>query len=439
MPPKKNPKKKKKKKRKPQKIHKDLQLAGASPTADRKDSVKLIPQREIRNSMRRMSVDFMSDDVKRMTMLAAAMSASRENDKKKSLAKTMKQKKEEQQQLNEESKRNEFNIRRTMIHRAIKKMRHEERSKHRQWITKILEPHEIDDPHGVMEEIYRLKNTVNTVQNVLVDAGEDSDDEDGEGNTPFNNAQAVSTSKSLFDVVKKKVAITNISRKLKRKVARPSWYSEYQEAYNYEHRVQKDGFEYIFDYHAHFGNTIKSFFPTAVMKQNRVHTGLQCAFVSLDKTGFNYWEVLSSENQKNLTMEWSTPLTKKRIPFKRRQNEFIQALCWNPALQLYIGAGLDMMAHIYDKHLNYIVALPTGERVIRCLIYNETLDEIIIAGSGGCKSWKLYRSYNNGHMEFDLTVAKVYTKYSQDDIRWISAIEVSSQATPNRVVVCIFV
>lgn len=312
-------------------IHEDLQLAGGnSPMQQaRRGSTKLVSQEERRSSLRRMSVEFMSEDVKRMTMLAASMQAAKDDSKRRREQKSIHDK---QRQLeNETSKVNEFHIRRTMVHRAIKRLRQEERSKHRQWITKILEPNEVDDPHGVLDEINRMKNTVSMTNDELFEGDSGDDDDD-----PFNIAggPVTPTSKSFADVVKKKVAITNISRKLHRKIARPSWYSEYQEAYNYEHRVQKDGFEYIFDYHAHFGNTIKSFFPTAVMDKDRVHEGMQCAFVSLDKTGFNYWEVLSSENSSNLTNEWSKPVTKRRTPFRRRENEFIQALCWNPNLQL---------------------------------------------------------------------------------------------------------
>ena len=291
------------------------------------------------------------DEVRRMTMLAASMQF--EKDKK--LTKSNNDK--ERKLANEESQKNEFQVRRTLVHRAIKKLRQEERNKHRQLLSQILKPHVPDDPHNVMGEIMRLKN-VFTGEDAVPEEMSSSDDDDPK--KPF-----VPTTISFFDVVKKTVAVANVSRTLHKKTARPSWYSEYQEAYNYEHRVQKDGFQYIFEYRAHFGNTIKSFFPTCVMAKNRVHSGSQCAFISLDKTGFNYWEVYSSENKKNLTMDWDPPKTKKRIPFKRRQNEFIQALCWHSNLQLYIGAGLDMMAHIYDRQLNYIVALPTAERVIR--------------------------------------------------------------------------
>ena len=88
---------------------------------------------------------------------------------------------------------------------------------------------------------------------------------------------------------------------------------------------------------------------------------------------------------------------------------------------MYIGAGLDMLAHIYDKHLNYITSLPTGERVIRHILYNEKLDEIIIVGSGGCKSWKLERSFSNGLASFNLHVVAHYTKDGES--HWVNHIE----------------
>jgi WD40 repeat protein len=116
-------------------------------------------------------------------------------------------------------------------------------------------------------------------------------------------------------------------------------------------------------------------------------------------------------------------VTKKRVHFKRRQNEFIQSLCYIPEKNMYLGAGLDMLVHIYDRSLNYLTALRTGERVIRHIIYNSKLDEVIIAGSGGCKSWKISRQYTNGANIFNLTVLRNYTRNKNGKTHWVSHIE----------------
>ena len=103
------------------------------------------------------------------------------------------------------------------------------------------------------------------------------------------------------------MAVFGAAKKLRRVAAKQSWYSQYQSDFDYEHRIQKDGFDFIFEYRAHFGNTIKSFFPTSVIDGPtgvRKETGLQLAFISLDRMGFNYWETSSSENTKHHARNW---------------------------------------------------------------------------------------------------------------------------------------
>ena len=168
---------------------------------------------------------------------------------------------------------------------------------------------------------------------------------------------------------------------------------------------------------------MKDFFSTQVIDIDKTTfgSGFQFAFISLDKNGFNYWETTSQENRRHMAKKWSKPVTKKRVHFARRQNEFIQSLCYLPNKHLYLGAGLDMMVHVYDKALNYLTALPTGERVIRHIVYNSKLDEIIIVGSSGCKSWRLERSFSNGFACYNLHVVRHYT--SSGEAHWVSHIE----------------
>ena len=210
---------------------------------------------------------------------------------------------------------------------------------------------------------------------------------------------------------------------MQKTAAKPSWYSAYKEHFAYDHRVQRDGFQYIFEYASHRGNHVKDFFSTQVIDIDKTTfgSGFQFAFISLDKNGFNYWETTSQENRRHMAKKWSKPVTKKRVHFARRQNEFIQSLCYLPNKHLYLGAGLDMMVHVYDKALNYLTALPTGERVIRHIVYNSKLDEIVIVGSSGCKSWRLERSFSNGLACYNLHVVRHYT--SSGEAHWVSHIE----------------
>lgn len=89
------------------------------------------------------------------------------------------------------------------------------------------------------------------------------------------------------------------------------------------------------------------------------------AFVSLDRKGFNYWEATRSDNRKGTGAKWNAPITRKRIQFKSRKFDFLQTLCYIPCKQMYLGAGLDMLIHVYDKNLSFLTTLPSGERVIR--------------------------------------------------------------------------
>lgn len=176
---------------------------------------------------------------------------------------------------------------------------------------------------------------------------------------------------------------------------------------------------------------MKSFFPTIPLTHQSSHSRApQLAFISLDKTGFNLWEVIAAPASTvtgpaapGAATTWLPPLTRKRVAFKRRQNSFIQALCYVPKHQMYVGAGLDMLAHIYDKNMNFVVALPTGERVIRHIIYNEELDEIIIAGTGGCKAWKLDRRIAEEGFVFNLVVVRCYTTEKKGGESWVTHVE----------------
>ncbi len=361
-------------------------VKASSPSSPTRHNQNTVSEHKVRSTLRRLSVSFMSEEVARMTQTHKSA--------KKGVSPTSRNRTE-----------SDVHVRRTMVHRAIKKLRNEERNKHRNWIATILR-----------------KDDKLAAEDPLIYDGLYSDDDNGD---TFDADNTSPNDKGLVDVAKRLLVLSGAVKRLKKKAAKPSWYSEYQETNSYEYRVQKDGFEFIFEYSAHFGNTIKSFFPTAVMEVNNVLTGkdFQLAFISLDKTGFNYWETVSDRNNAQVAVNWERPKTVKRVAFKRRQNEFIQSLCYIPKHGMYIGAGLDMLAHMYDKYLNYITSLPTGERVIRHIIYNPNLDEVIIAGSGGCKSWKLERVYSNGTFIFDLKVVRQYTKEAAGESNWVSNVE----------------
>ena len=336
-----------------------------------------------------------------------------------------------------------------MVHRAIRKLRLEERNKHRGWLSSLKAKEKVrgadyyqSDSEGDDDEEIGDPNSLRERGDSIFDEDDEDFDVDPEATKKMSpmmaaiaakkrNSMAMTRKKStkvhtdMFGIATSLMSTTGGIKKLKKMAAKPSWYSQYKEHFAYEHRIQRDGFEFIFEYKAQFGNTLKSFFPTQVMDVDKTVVGIgsQIAFVSLDKNGFNYWETSSTDHRAHMTKRWPPPVTKKRVHFKRRQNEFIQSLCYIPVKNMYIGAGLDMRVHIYDRNLNYITALPTGERVIRHIIYNAKLDEVIIAGSGGCKSWKITRHYTKGSNVFNLTVFRNYTKNKHGQTHWVSHIE----------------
>ena len=121
-----------------------------------------------------------------------------------------------------------------------------------------------------------------------------------------NSSMTMESSKDVFGLASSLMGVGGVIKKLKKKAAKPSWYSQYKEHFAYEHRIHRDGFEFIFEYKAHFGNTLKDFFPTQVMDVEKTVIGIssQIAFISLDKNGFNYWETSSSENRAHMTKKW---------------------------------------------------------------------------------------------------------------------------------------
>jgi WD40 repeat protein len=374
-----------------------------------------------------MSMDFMSVEVRRMTLQATAAKAAADLQMT-----TLSSLNNDENSL--KRMENDVQVRRTLVHRAISKLRNEARSKHRDWRQTFLNDRkQANDSDAAVAGVINgnsnnaSSNDATTASSTTTTTATTTNNNytfnDDDGHASPTDLLKANEAKDIFSVAKKAMAVTHAYNKLKKGSAKASWFSEYQEQYNYEHRVQKDGFQFIFEYKAHYGNHVKSFFPTIPIDMKKGTDGHQIAFVSLDKSGFNFWESSSSGSDMNTSITWTPPLTHKRVAFKRRQNEFIQALCYIPKHGMFVGAGLDMLAHIYDKNLNHITVLPTNERVIKHIVYNVALDQIIIAGSGGCKAWKLDRSYSNGTYLFNLIVIRNYITEKAGESNWVTHIE----------------
>ena len=419
-------------------------LATATSRIAPKD--KLVTPTQQKQNLRRLSISFMSDEVARMTMLAAAATHSPEDTvglsggpSNSSSAKSNKKKAKKKKasssashaapapptQASLDQTAHEMRARQALVRRAIKKLRRAERLKVRDVLFQTLGA----PPSSAVGAAARTAAGINAGQGKSgkIGRGEavraEVDDE-----ALYEETDAAD--KSRFRLTQGVVSF-GAAKKLRRVPAKATWYSQYQADFDYEHRIQKDGFDFIFEYKAHFGNTVKAFFPTVLIDGPtgaRREAGLHLAFLSLDRTGFNYWETFSSENTKHQSYQWAPPETKRRVAFKRRQAEFIQSIAYLPNKGMYIGAGLDMMTHLYDRNLNYIAALPTGERVIRHIVYNPKLDEIIIAGSDGCKAWRLSREYSEGRSVFELTVVRSYSDQIDSESHWVTHIEFDCDA-----------
>jgi len=181
-----------------------------------------------------MSVDFMSAEVARMTLTAnAGLGVPKSGSKKKAPANLARR-------ASQASESNDVLVRRTLVHRAIKRMRSEARTAGRAWLTNTLKRG--DSVEGA-EFVDKDEGGERVDDMIAAAAGGEGED------TPQGDAP-----KSVMGVAVRILAVSSAYKKLKRVAAKSSWYSEYQEQHNYEHRVQKDGFQFIVEYKAHFGN-----------------------------------------------------------------------------------------------------------------------------------------------------------------------------------------